>query len=103
VGNKVDVKDRKVKPREISFHRRKNMQYYDVSARSNFNFEKPFLYLARRLTGYSLSPPPLRLPFPCVACCCRRLPCLLTSPTRTDGVHAGMRTWSSWPTLHSSL
>ena len=27
------------------------MQYYDISAKSNYNFEKPFLWLARRLTG----------------------------------------------------
>lgn len=26
-------------------------QYYDVSAKSNYNFEKPFLWLARKLTG----------------------------------------------------
>jgi len=50
VGNKVDVKDRQVKARQIQFHRKRNLQYYDVSARSNYNFEKPFLWLARRLT-----------------------------------------------------
>ncbi|PRP79850.1 putative GTP-binding nuclear protein RAN1 [Planoprotostelium fungivorum] len=50
-GNKVDVKDRKVKPKQITFHRKKNLQYYDISAKSNYNFEKPFLYLARKLTG----------------------------------------------------
>ena len=50
-GNKVDVKDRKVKPKDIVYHRRKNLQYYDVSAKSNYNFEKPFLYVLRRLTG----------------------------------------------------
>jgi len=51
VGNKVDCKDRKVKPKEIQFHRKKNLQYYDISAKSNYNFEKPFLYIARKLTG----------------------------------------------------
>lgn len=50
-GNKVDVKDRKVKPKNITFHRKKNLQYYDISAKSNFNFEKPFLWLAKKLTG----------------------------------------------------
>lgn len=49
VGNKVDVKDRKVKAKQIVFHRKKNLQYYDISAKSNYNFEKPFLWLARRL------------------------------------------------------
>ena len=27
------------------------MQYYDVSAKSNYNFEMPFLWLARKLIG----------------------------------------------------
>ena len=51
VGNKVDVKDRQVKARQIQYHRKRNLQYYDISARSNYNFEKPFLWLARRLTN----------------------------------------------------
>jgi GTP-binding nuclear protein Ran len=51
VGNKVDCKDRKVKPKDIHFHRKKNLQYYDISAKSNYNFEKPFLYITRKLTG----------------------------------------------------
>ena len=51
VGNKVDVKDRKVRPKSITFHRKKNLPYYDISVRSNYNFEKPFLWLARKLTG----------------------------------------------------
>jgi len=50
-GNKVDMKDRKVKPKQIVFHRKKNLQYYDISAKSNYNFEKPFLWLARKLSG----------------------------------------------------
>ena len=50
-GNKVDCKDRKVKPKDIIFHRKKNLQYYDISAKSNYNFEKPFLYILRKLTG----------------------------------------------------
>ena len=50
-GNKVEIKDRKVKAKQIVFHRKKNLQYYDISAKSNYNFEKPFLWLARKLTG----------------------------------------------------
>lgn len=50
-GNKVDVKERKVKAKNITFHRKKNLQYYDISAKSNYNFEKPFLWLARKLVG----------------------------------------------------
>merc|ERR1719276_133024 len=48
-GNKVDIKERKVKAKAITFHRKKNLQYYDISAKSNYNFEKPFLWLARKL------------------------------------------------------
>lgn len=50
-GNKVDIKERKIKARNITFHRKKNLQYYDISAKSNYNFEKPFLWLARKLVG----------------------------------------------------
>ena len=52
-GNKVDIKDRKVKVKSIQFHRKKGMQYYEVSAKSNYQFEKPFLWLARKLAGNS--------------------------------------------------
>ncbi|CAM9925449.1 unnamed protein product [Ascophyllum nodosum] len=50
-GNKVEIKDRKVKAKQITFHRKKNLQYYDISAKSNYNFEKPFLWLAKKLVG----------------------------------------------------
>ena len=51
VGNKVDVKDRKVKAKQITFHRKKNLQYYDISAKSNYQFEKPFIWLLRRMSN----------------------------------------------------
>jgi GTP-binding nuclear protein Ran len=51
VGNKVDVKDRKIKARQITFHRKRGLQYYDVSAKSNYQYEKPFLWILRTLTG----------------------------------------------------
>ena len=51
VGNKVDVKDRKVKAKQITFHRKKSLQYYDISAKSNYQFEKPFVWLLRKLTN----------------------------------------------------
>jgi len=50
-GNKVEIKDRKVKPKQINFHRKKNLQYFDISAKSNYNFEKPFQWIARKLCG----------------------------------------------------
>ena len=30
----VDVKDRQVKAKNIQFHRKRNLQYYDLSART---------------------------------------------------------------------
>ena len=50
-GNKVDVKERKVKTGAVTFHRKKNLQYFEISAKSNYNFEQPFLWLARKLVG----------------------------------------------------
>ncbi|CAD0091516.1 unnamed protein product [Aureobasidium vineae] len=63
-GNKVDVKERKVKAKTITFHRKKNLQYYDISAKSNYNFEKPFLWLARKLdfvAAPALAPPEVQV------------------------------------------
>ena len=51
VGNKVDQKDRIVKARQITFHRKRNLQYFDISAKSNFQYEKPFLWILRTLVG----------------------------------------------------
>ena len=51
VGNKVDVKERKVKAKQITFHRKKNLQYYDISAKSNYQYDKPFVWLLRRLAN----------------------------------------------------
>eukprot|EP00121_Abeoforma_whisleri_P001180 Awhi_evm1s1047 len=50
-GNKVDEKKRQVRARNITFHRKKGLQYYDISAKSHYQVEKPFLWLARKLTG----------------------------------------------------
>lgn len=50
-ANKVDVKDRKVKARAINYHRKKNLQYYEISAKANRNFEKPFVWIAKKLSG----------------------------------------------------
>jgi len=48
-GNKVDVKNREVKPKNITFHRKKSIQYYEISVKSNYNYEKPFVHLLRKL------------------------------------------------------
>jgi GTP-binding nuclear protein Ran len=50
-GNKVDIKDRKLMAKQMTFHRKKNLPYFDISAKSNQNLEKPFLWLARKLSG----------------------------------------------------
>jgi len=66
VGNKVDLKDRKVKPKMIKFHHKNNIEYYDISAKSNYNYEKPFLYLIRRLLNdpdiQIINPTPIKPP-----------------------------------------
>ena len=49
VGNKFDVKTRR--PKWVTFHRKNNLQYFDISTKSNYNFEKPLLHLARKLIG----------------------------------------------------
>lgn len=51
LGNKADlVKSRRVKAEKIQFHRKKSMQYYDISTSSRLNIDMPFLWLAKRLT-----------------------------------------------------
>lgn len=40
-----------MKTGQVTFHRKKNIQYFEISAKSNYNFEKPFLWLARKLVG----------------------------------------------------
>jgi len=53
VGNKVDSPERQIKATQITYHKKRNLPYYDLSVKSNFNFDKPFLNLARTLTGRS--------------------------------------------------
>lgn len=47
----LQPQERKVKTGAVTFHRKKNLQYFEISAKSNYNFEKPFLWLARKLVG----------------------------------------------------
>ena len=35
----------------LTFHRKKNAQYYSISTKSNYNIEEPFLWLAKKLFG----------------------------------------------------
>lgn len=50
-GNKVDREvDRKVKASAaVKFAKKKKFEYYDISAKTNYNFEMPFLHFARIL------------------------------------------------------
>ena len=49
-GNKFDIKDRIVKAKEIQDKITSHgVQYYSISAKSNYNFEKPFLSLLQQL------------------------------------------------------
>lgn len=51
-GNKIDLKDRKVNQKYIKEYLSKDITcYLDISAKSNYNFEVPFLVAARKLTG----------------------------------------------------
>ena len=53
VGNKCD-EDRVITKEEIlQFISDHNMHYCEVSAKACFNFEKPFLYLLKKITGCS--------------------------------------------------
>ena len=50
-GDNAESKDRKVKAEQITFHHEENRQYYDISIKSNYNLEKPLIWLARKLMG----------------------------------------------------
>jgi hypothetical protein len=58
-----------VKTSAVTFHRKKNLQYFEISAKSNYNFEKPFLWLGRKLVGCVAS----RCPGDGAALMCRRV------------------------------
>ena len=48
-GNKVDIATRVVEPEHIVLPRKIGAIYFDTSYKSNYNFEKPLLVLARAL------------------------------------------------------
>ena len=54
-GNKFDIhcNTHKLLQSDKTSLKEKWSMYYDISAKSNYNFEKPFLYLARKLSGYN--------------------------------------------------
>lgn len=52
-GNKYDINNHKINNDDKIKLKDKWSQYYDVSAKSNYNYEKPFLYLSQKLTGFN--------------------------------------------------
>ncbi len=51
VGNKLDVRKPAVQANHITVHLKLKLQYFDISAKSCYNFDKPFLQLLRTLVG----------------------------------------------------
>jgi len=51
LGNKIDSKKREVTDEMIQSKVKDYDAYYHFSAKSNYNFEKPYLYLLRKLIG----------------------------------------------------
>ncbi|KAH0569399.1 GTP-binding nuclear protein RAN/TC4 [Spironucleus salmonicida] len=51
VGNKCDQKNREVRTQSVSFHRNKGIDYVEISAKSNYNYEVPFLIICKKLAN----------------------------------------------------
>lgn len=51
VANKIDTSERAVKDTNIVFHRKKHLDFTEISVNDGTNLVAPLLYLARRLTG----------------------------------------------------
>lgn len=49
VGNKCDIQNREVRTQSITWHRKRGIKYVEISAKSNYNYELPFLLLCRIL------------------------------------------------------
>lgn len=49
VGNKVDSRERKVPAKAVLFHRKVNMDYFEISVAANYNLDKPFVHLLKKL------------------------------------------------------
>ena len=49
VGNKTDVRGRKVKPALIDTYNKLSVPYFDCSSRSNYQLERPFRTLLRKV------------------------------------------------------
>lgn len=49
-GNKADLEKNNLTAEEVAMLIEENLQYYGISAKSNYNLKEPFLYLAKKLT-----------------------------------------------------
>lgn len=52
-GSKYDTINHKINNDDKIKLKDKWSQYYDISAKSNYNYEKPFMYLSQKLTGFN--------------------------------------------------
>merc|ERR1711971_139189 len=50
-GNKVDMKDRQIKPRQVTFHRKKNLQAIIITLYKKLNFIK---LVIGQISSYSI-------------------------------------------------
>jgi GTP-binding nuclear protein Ran len=48
-GNKVDRPHQKVKAKDVNIHRKYGVEFYFVSAKSMYNYEKPFSSLMKQI------------------------------------------------------
>ena len=53
-GNKVDLKQRTVHPKDIRFPLENGLEYFDISAKVRYNLDKPVLCLLRKVFGEDL-------------------------------------------------
>ena len=50
VGNQCDA-EREVIPKEVTIHRELELPYYEVSVKSNYNYQKPLMHILRALAN----------------------------------------------------
>ena len=55
VGNKADMKDRKVVARQVTFHKEKHLRYYEISCRCGYQLAKPLEWILAQAGATDLS------------------------------------------------
>ena len=51
IGNKCDVTQREVRTQAVTWHRKRQIKYVEISAKSNYNYTAPFLIICQKLAG----------------------------------------------------